>query len=104
MIIAIDWDHTIADSHNLDESGKYPKLLPGAREALEKFREAGHTIMIHSCNRTEWLQECLEHHNLPYDAIWPGKPVAAYYIDDRAIKFTSWEQVLEDMNVEQGVG
>ena len=45
----------------------------------------------------------LDHFDIPYDRIWgeepcgPGKPIALHYIDDRAIKFESWAQVMEEI-------
>jgi hypothetical protein len=40
------------------------------------------------------VQNQLEKGGIPYDFIALFKPLARYYIDDRAIRFASWRQAL----------
>lgn len=87
LMIAIDWDHTLMN-------GKV--WLPGAQEALRRFKEDGHVIIIHSCNSPEWIKDNLRACNIEVDLVWDekGKPVADIYIDDRGYKFPtngSWD-------------
>ena len=41
----------------------------------------------------EWCQ----YFKIPYDFITNEKPDCMVYLDDRAIRFTSWEQALKDI-------
>lgn len=83
-IVGIDWDNTLVDTDQ--------KLLPGAKEAISKLREAGHKVLINSCNNPKWIEKCLNEWGIPVDLVWDGKRKANcdLYIDDRAFKFTNW--------------
>lgn len=72
-----------------------PPML-GAKEALERLKQEGHTILIHSCNRANVIAEWMAYFNITYSSIWcgTGKPVADVYIDDKGLKFESWQQTL----------
>jgi hydroxymethylpyrimidine pyrophosphatase-like HAD family hydrolase len=93
QIIAVDWDHTAYQNEAED-------LMPGVREAFDRFHDAGYRIMIHSCNNPAWIRKRCEELGLKPDYIWGetgmdacagSKPVCALYVDDRAQQFTSWE-------------
>lgn len=94
MLIGVDLDHTLV---HID------KPLPGAKEAMQKLKELGHNILIHSCNNVGWIKKVLNDNDIPYDYIWGsehdlGKPVCAAYIDDKAVAFRGdWEQSLKDV-------
>jgi hydroxymethylpyrimidine pyrophosphatase-like HAD family hydrolase len=98
-IVAIDWDHTLWDT------GGSNTWLPGALDALFRLREAGATLLIHSCNNPRWIRQNLNEAGV-IASVWgesPAdcghKPVANYYIDDRAIGFRgSWLDVLAEIN------
>jgi hydroxymethylpyrimidine pyrophosphatase-like HAD family hydrolase len=79
-VIAIDWDHTLMD-------GK--EWLPGAQKALNRLREEGHKIIIHSCNNDNWILKNLQEVGIPVDGVWKedGKPIADLYIDDNGYHF-----------------
>ena len=108
MRVCVDLDGTIC---SLTENGDYGnvKPLPNAIETLQRFKKEGHYIIIYTARRmrthngnvseiikevgeltTTWLQK----HNIPYDELIFGKPYAHVYIDDLAISFTSWEDVV----------
>jgi predicted HAD superfamily phosphohydrolase YqeG len=72
------------------------KALPGARDAVNQLREAGHKVMIFSCNRTQWIERVLRENDIVVDYIWGGdKPVCDLYIDDRALEFKGdWGETL----------
>jgi len=44
---------------------------------------------------TRWLK----HHKFKYDMLMCGKPQAEYFVDDRAVQFTSWKKVQRKINV-----
>lgn len=84
-VIAIDFDHTIVE-------GKEP--FPGVKRAINLMREAGHKIIIHSCNNPNWIEQVMNNNDLRYDGIWnePGKPLADLYVDDKGFKFMgNWD-------------
>src|SRR5688572_1557188 len=74
--------------------------IAGAREALAKLKAEGHTIIVYTARGWAELRvtkKWLDDHGMAYDAIHMGKPVAHIWIDDRAVRFTSWEQTLRDV-------
>ena len=81
-VIAIDFDNTLVFV-------KEP--LPGARDAINRLREKGHKIVIHSCNREAWVKEVLDNNDIRYDRVHgnesKGKPLADLYVDDKGYRF-----------------
>ena len=92
--VAVDFDYTLV---------KRDTLIPGAKEAMQKLRDMGYNIIIHSCNNRDWIARVLNTNNIPYDYIWDssldrGKPIADWYIDDRAIGFRGdWDAVVKEI-------
>ncbi len=116
-IVCVDFDKTICDS-------SYPELgplIPGAREALQAFRDMGYRIVISSCRScgyfweeyygdTPFLAACerkvhkdmvkfLDDNAIPYDEIdngTKGKVSASFYLDDKAVRVeNNWPEVVE---------
>lgn len=96
--IAIDFDGTIAKDKKFPDIGE-PE--DGVKEALLKIKEMGYDILIYTCRskdkeELEVVREYLDKHEIPYDSIFEGeKPFAKFYIDDRAIHFDNWTNVLK---------
>lgn len=93
--ICVDLDGVIA------EGADYPfyadcRVVSGAVEYLESLRDSGWYIIIYTSRWeqdrevTEWW---LKAHQIPFDKLILGKPLADIYLDDKAIRFTSWEEV-----------
>lgn len=117
-IIAVDLDGVIFEAdlpqflkYGLDYFGK---VMPDAKLALELLKSNGWKIIIHTCRlnpNTEMNKEytipelrekvraMLEKEGIPYDEIFAGKgkPLADFYIDDRAIRFENWIQVIDEL-------
>lgn len=98
--IMVDLDGVICTEERVFDR---PLAAPirGAREALEKLRAAGHTIVVYTARGWAELRvtrKWLDDHGMPYDAIHMGKPIAHVWIDDRAIRFTDWDQTLRDLD------
>jgi hypothetical protein len=91
-VIAVDFDGTIRD---------WDTSLPleGAREVLSDLRAAGYYILIHSANNPDWIENWLNDQDIRYDGIWKGtgKPVASIYLDDRGLRFSTWERARLDI-------
>jgi ribonucleotide monophosphatase NagD (HAD superfamily) len=94
--IMVDLDGVISTEERVFER-PLAQLIPGAREALEKLKAAGHTIVVYTARGWAELKvtkKWLDDHGVPYDAIHMGKPIAHLWIDDRALRFTNWNDTL----------
>lgn len=97
--VAVDFDHTLVEVDT---------PLPGAREAMQRLKDLGYGIIIHSCNNRDWIQKVLRNHDIPYDYIWDpsadkGKPACDAYVDDRGVGFTGdWNKAIDEIvNIEK---
>lgn len=97
-ILCFDLDGVIA-SLNSDYSKCTP--IKGAIHTLSQLKESGFTIIIHTGRHIlnmdvtlDWLKK----YKVPYDHIQFGKPVARVYVDDRAIQFKSWEDLINSLD------
>jgi len=107
MILAIDFDGTIVKD-------KFPEIgepLPGAKEAINRLRHDGYTIIIWTCRKDKKLLEAIEwlvKNEIRYDYINEGcrhniskhggtdtrKVYADLYIDDRMLyKLPTWDEI-----------
>lgn len=103
--VCIDWDDTLVGYKKYGEPGEW---LEGACAALRWFKKRGYTVVIHSC-RTNWPEGLAEiESKLRVSGFHvgsklkihtgPGKPLAVYYIDDRAVPFANdWAVLLGQM-------
>lgn len=131
--VAVDFDGVIHGNYQGYAAGDlYGDPIPGCRTQLAKLRALGVRIIVHSARCTHKLFRItdelgtvrtvssppqstevaawLEKHDICYDELWdsPGKPLADFYIDDRAIRFVSWEQTFAELQAsgfhERGTG
>lgn len=101
--LAVDFDGTIVE-HKFPLIGV---LKPGVKEAMQELHKK-YYIIIFSVRATwgifngypkcvEEMIEFLKQNDIPYDLIARkdcGKPLADYYIDDRAIEFKdNWREI-----------
>jgi len=99
VTIFVDLDGTICTEERTFER-PLAKPIPGARENLQKLVDQGHTIVVYSARSWSELrvtEQWLKDHEIPFHSIHLGKPIADYWIDDRAIPFKNWEQVMADL-------
>ena len=97
MRLIIDIDGTIC-SEEKQFSRSMAKPLDGAQEAISKLKNEGHTIIFYSSRNWaeyEMTIDWLKRHSFPFDQLILGKPQGDIWIDDRAVRFSSWESVLE---------
>jgi len=113
MNIAVDLDGVVFEYDPTEWKGieHFGKLIEGALSALMMLKKMGHTIIIYTTRlnpavNSKYTKEQLLNlvekelirQAIPYDSIeTEGKPYAHLYIDDRALRFESWNQVLEEI-------
>ncbi|MAF81175.1 hypothetical protein CL628_04145 [bacterium] len=108
---AIDFDGVIhAYSRGWQASGDiYDKPIPGAREAMANLVSQGFQVAILTARLNPkfddapeqkkkiitWLAENEFAEGVHYHEVTNNKPSAIAYIDDRAVRFTNWDQTNE---------
>lgn len=100
--LAIDFDGVVHRySRGWTDGAIYDPPVDGAREALLRLNAAGYQLILHTTRvrdedqRTalnRWLWE--NGLNGIFAEVTDRKPLAAAYIDDRAIHFTTWPEAL----------
>lgn len=109
--ICIDLDGVICTLKQPGETYADVQPIPGVVEKLKALRANGHYIIIQTarhmktCNGNvgmviqrvgpitlQWLAD----HGIEYDEIYFGKPWAEIYIDDNALRFSSWNDIADD--------
>jgi len=105
-IITVDFDGTICDFN-------YPNIgapKEGVKEALRELKDMGYEIHILSCRtnpelkkypidrqeQVRMMEKYLTDHDIPFDVVLNEfKPLALFYIDDRAIEYRGdWKEVI----------
>lgn len=101
LTIAVDFDGVIHTYDRGWQDGEiYGELVPGAREALsllaQRFRLVVFTARYDLDAVRDWLKQ--KHIDQFFKDVTNKKPAAYAYLDDRAIRFISWDQTLEELN------
>jgi capsule biosynthesis phosphatase len=111
MRIVIDLDGTICEIKSPNQLYEDVKPLPGAAEKIAQMRSQGHYIIIQTARNMATCEsnlgkvmknigrvtlEWLEKYRIEYDEIYFGKPNGHVYIDDRALRYESWNEVTPD--------
>jgi capsule biosynthesis phosphatase len=112
MRIAIDLDGTLCPIKGAHERYEDLPPLPGAVERVRQLRAAGHYVIIVTARNMKTCEanvgrvlknvgfitlDWLARHGIEYDEIHFGKPNAEVYIDDRALRFSSWDGITDDV-------
>ncbi|MBC8386767.1 MAG: capsular biosynthesis protein [Actinobacteria bacterium] len=112
MRIVIDLDGVICPIKKAEQSYSDLKPLPGAVERLRELKKSGHYIIIMTARHMATCDsnvgkvmkkmgkltfDWLEKYGIEYDEVYFGKPNAEVYIDDRAIRFTSWSNISNEL-------
>lgn len=95
MIFAIDFDGVIHDHKNPIKGMRMGKPIEGTDEALRRLKSRGHKIIVFSVWGDEkgkkTIEDFMKFYGLLFDEITNIKPHADYYLDDKAVRFTKWE-------------
>ena len=106
--ICVDFDGTICETRKPGQKYEDVLPLPGAIEALKELKNKGYEIVIHTARNMathnnnvakvtavqapviiEWCKKW----DCPFDELLFGKPHVDFFIDDKGIAFTTWEEV-----------
>ena len=101
MQIIIDLDGTICTEEKT-YSRSLAKPKEGAIETINKLYDAGNIIIIYSA-RT-WMEyemtiNWLNINEIKYHQLILGKPIGDVWIDDRAINFNGWSNVMDRLKL-----
>jgi uncharacterized HAD superfamily protein len=94
MVIMIDMDGTICTEES-PFNRPLAKPLKGARKAVNKLTEHGHTVVIWTArgwDQYRITKKWLDDHGFKYAQLLMGKPIANLIIDDRSRQFTGWDK------------
>ena len=110
--IAIDLDGVIFEYDEVWHGvGHVGAVMPGAIESMARLKEMGFRLTVYTTRTncmttsdgpsvlelTAMVQKHLDDAGIPYDYISLFKPLARYYIDDRAVRFSTWVLALRDV-------
>ena len=100
MQIIIDIDGTICTEEKT-YSRSLAKPLRDAVSSVNALYDKGHTIIFYTARTwmefemtTHWLKK----NGFKYHQLVMGKPIGDIWIDDRALPFTNWEEVVLKLN------
>ena len=110
--IAVDFDRVLFTHESWKGHFHVGDLISGAREAILEFQKMGFKIMIWTTRaQKDVIKNACINAGIPFDyinenpnqppEINPSKPVADYYIDDRALHFRSWDQTLKEVKARE---
>jgi len=108
MRFCFDIDGVIAEIRQPHQAYSEVRVISGAREYLRQLRSEGHIVILNTARHMKTtngnvakviakegknLLDWLEKHDIEYDEILFGKPWADVYVDDNAIRFSSWSEL-----------
>jgi hypothetical protein len=111
-IIAVDFDRVLFKHKTWNGHEHIGDLMPDAIWGIKQLKQMGFKIMVWTTRiDRDIVEKALKENNVPFDfinnnpnqppEINPSKPVADYYIDDRAVHFTNWKDVIEQIKIRE---
>ena len=96
-IVCVDLDNTICTQND-----DYQRCCPreSAVKALQMLKDNNNTIIIHTDRSIKDMPltvNWLRIHEIPYDHIQFGKPIAKIYIGYRAFKYQNWNKFIDKL-------
>lgn len=91
-VLAIDFDQVVHDAKNPVPGRRMGLPMPDAVEGMNKLKDLGYKLIIHTVRggSPKHIEDWCEFYGVPYDEVTNIKPTALWYIDDRALPFVSW--------------
>ena len=96
MKIAIDFDGVICARNGIPtgELTWDDKPVDGALDAIKLFQKTGKKVWVFTSNPDlDGVRDWLKKHNFPEIEVTNIKKPAHAFIDDRAIRFTNWQDI-----------
>jgi hypothetical protein len=102
MIIAVDFDSTIHNPFEVKKGYKMGVPIKDSIESIRKLKSEGHYVIIFptwadTIQKRQAIVDWLDYFKVPYDDVTSTKPDADVYIDDRGLRFTTWENTLVEL-------
>lgn len=98
MIIAVDFDGVIHDHKHSIKGKRMGAPVEGTDKALRTLKARGHKIVVLSVwgddKGKPIIADFMKYYGLLYDEITNIKIRADIYLDDHAVRFTTWEEFL----------
>ena len=101
--LCIDFDGTICQKQSYGDGSIWQEPQAGAKEIINKLAKhyeivilttrANGEIMGDVDQKIETVGNWLKKHGILYDRITAIKPMAQAYIDDRGLRFTTWQDM-----------
>ena len=99
--IAVDFDGVVHRySRGWRDGSIYDRPMPGARGALAALHNEFKIVIFTrraASQGKNGIKRWLKQHHIPYDRITSVKPLARWYVDDRAIRFTNWNETIREI-------
>ena len=101
--IAVDFDGVIHRySRGWQDGTIYDPPMPGVRPALMALQKKFKIIIFSrrayvKSQGTVAIKKWLDKNKIPYNSVTKIKPMARWYIDDRAIRFITWPKTLKEL-------
>ena len=101
MILAIDFDGVVHDHKNPIKGRRMGAPIEGAKEVVNELKLRGNKIIIHSvwAGNPQVIKDWMEFYGILFDEITDKKPQADIYLDDKAVRFTSWQDFKNHMGI-----
>jgi hypothetical protein len=96
--VLVDFDGVVhAYSRGWDDGTAYDEPMHGAFQSLAVLDGYGYEVVIFSSRDAEQITAWLERHDFPPYRVTNVKEPAVAQIDDRAIRFVSWDSALVEL-------
>lgn len=99
MQLIIDLDGTICTEEKMF-SRSLAQPIEKAVASINQLYHEGHTIIIYSARL--WIEYEMTHHwltvnGVKFHQLVMGKPQGDFWIDDRALRFENWDNILTQL-------
>jgi len=92
--IAIDFDGVICERYGIPTAPGLGQPMEGSKESIELFIKNGHKVWVFTSNPSlKEVRAWLEEYEFPQLRVTNIKEPAHVYVDDRALRFTNWQDI-----------